>query len=211
MENNNELINKVFKSRKHILSYLKNIGYNTGDYEHCDLNYISNLVENEQADMLLSNNKNNKIFVKYYIFKKTLRLNVINEMISDLFILEEDNPFNKDDTLLIIIKDIPNQSLKTIQRDIFSNENIFVNIFGLDSLQYNILDHSLVPLHVKLTDEEIVELKETYNITEKELPTISRYDPPVMANNIKPGEIIRIERSCKNSIQSNYYRLCINE
>lgn len=210
MSNNTELTNKVFKARKNLLEYLKNIDYNISDYNSFDLNNIGILVENEQLDMLLTDSKNKKVYVKFYIFKSNLRLNVINEMISDLYVLEE--ILNPDDTLIIIIKDIPNTSTKDIQSQIFSDENKFINIFGLDTLQFNILEHTLVPKHTVLSNDEIKEVKETYNISNNnQLPTISRFDPPVMAINAKPGDIIKIERSCKNSISSNYYRLCINE
>ena len=210
MDNNNELINKVCKARNNLLSYLKQIGYNTEEYEDFDVNNISSLVETEQVDMLVSDKDDHKIYVKFYIFKNNLRLNVINDMISDLYILEE--ILKENDTLIIIIKDIPNQSTKDIQSALFSNENKFLNIFGLNSLQYNILEHQLVPPHIKLNQKEIDELKETYNINDiKQLPTISRFDPPIMAINMKPGEIVKIERPCKNSIKSNYYRLCVNE
>jgi DNA-directed RNA polymerase subunit H len=210
MSNNTELTNKVFKARKNLLEYLKNIDYNISDYNGFDLNNIGILVENEQLDMLLTDSKNKKVYVKFYIFKSNLRLNVINEMISDLYVLEE--ILNPDDTLIIIIKDIPNASTKDIQSQIFSDENKFINIFGLDTLQFNILEHTLVPKHTVLSNDEIKEVKETYNISNNnQLPTISRFDPPVMAINAKPGDIIKIERSCKNSISSNYYRLCINE
>jgi DNA-directed RNA polymerase subunit H (RpoH/RPB5) len=210
MSNNTELTNKVFKARKNLLEYLKNIDYNISDYNSFDLHNIGILVENEQLDMLLSDSKNKKIYVKFYIFKSNLRLNVINEMISDLYVLEE--VLNPDDTLIIIIKDIPNTSTKDIQSQIYSNENKFINIFGLDTLQFNILEHTLVPKHTVLSNDEIKVVKETYNISDNnQFPTISRFDPPVIDINAKPGDIIKIERSCKNSISSNYYRLCINE
>lgn len=210
MDNNNELINKVYKARNNLLFYLKQIGYDTEEYEDFDVNNISSLVETEQVDMLVSDKDEHKIYVKFYIFKNNLRLNVINDMISDLYILEE--ILKENDTLIIITKDIPNQSTKEIQSSVFSNENKFINIFGLNSLQYNILQHQLVPPHTKLNKKEINELKETYNINDvKQLPTISRFDPPIMAINVKPGEIVKIERSCKNSIKSEYYRLCVNE
>lgn len=210
MSNNNELTNKVFKARKNLLNYLKGIDYNTNEYENFDLNNVGILVENEQLDMLLSDSKNKKVYVKFYIFKSNLRLNVINEMISDLYILEE--VLNPNDTLIIIIKDIPNASIKDIQSQIFSDDNKFINIFGLDTLQFNILEHTLVPKHTVLSTDEIKQVKERYNISDNnQFPTISRFDPAIMAINAKPGDIIKIERPCKNSISSNYYRLCINE
>ena len=172
------------------------------------MNDIATLVENENPDMLLEN-KDSKVYVKFYIFKNNLRLNVINDMISDLYVLEE--ILNDNDTLIIITKDMPNLSIKEIQSELFVNENKFVNIRGIDSLQFNILEHKLVPEHIKLNDEEIALFKKEFSINnDEQLPTISRFDAPVMAINVKPGDIIKINRSCKTSIKSDYYRLCVN-
>ena len=201
---NNELTNKVYKARKNILKQLKSIGYKTDDYSNFSLNDIATLVENENPDMLLEN-KDSKVYVKFYIFKNNLRLNVINDMISDLYVLEE--ILNDNDTLIIITKDMPNLSIKEIQSELFVNENKFVNIRGIDSLQFNILEHKLVPEHIKLNDEEIALFKKEFSINnDEQLPTISRFDAPVMAINVKPGDIIKIKRSCKTSIKSDYYR-----
>ncbi len=205
---NNELTNKVYKARKNILEQLKSIGYKIDDYSNFSLNDIATLVENENPDMLLEN-KDSKVYVKFYIFKNNLRLNVINDMISDLYVLEE--ILNENDTLIIITKDMPNLSIKEIQSELFVNENKFINVRGIDSLQFNILEHKLVPEHIKLNDEEIVSFKKEFSINSNEqLPTISRFDPPVMAINVKPGDIVKIKRSCKTSIKSDYYRLCVN-
>lgn len=205
---NNELTNKVYKARKNILKQLKSIGYKTDDYNNFSLNDIATLVENENPDMLLEN-KDSKVYVKFYIFKNNIRLNVINDMISDLYVLEE--VLNDNDTLIIITKDMPNLSIKEIQSELFVNENKFVNIRGIDSLQFNILEHKLVPEHIKLNEDEIAVFKKEFSISNNEqLPTISRFDAPVMAINVKPGNIIKINRSCKTSIKSIYYRLCVN-
>ena len=76
MENNNILINKVFKARKTLVDFFKNINYKTDDYEDFDLNNIGILVENEQVDMLVQDGAGNKIYVKFYIFK-TSTFNVL--------------------------------------------------------------------------------------------------------------------------------------
>ena len=210
MENNNILINKVFKARKTLVDFFKNINFKTDDYEDFDLNNIGILVENEQVDMLVQDGAGNKIYVKFYIFKTNLRQNIINDMISDLYDLEE--ILNNDDTLIIVTKDLPNSTIKEIQSQLFVNENRFVNIFGLDSLQFNLLNHQLVPEHIKLDKKDVDVVKKKYNISNiNQFPTISRFDPPAMAINLKPGDLVKINRVCKNSISSEYYRLCVNE
>ena len=44
-----------------------------------------------------------------------------------------------------------------------------------------------------------------------QIPEISRYDAAGKCIFIKPGDIVKIERSSKNSIISEYFRYCINK
>ena len=96
-------------------------------------------------------------------------------------------------------------------RNIWEQDRIYINIFNIKRLQFNILKHELVPPHIVLTNEEANEVKKKYNITDEkiQLPDISRFDPVAQAICIRPGELCRIERPSKTSIISNYYRICL--
>ena len=50
-----------------------------------------------------------------------------------------------------------------------------------------------------------------YNISKPELlPEISRFDPVAKAICIRPGQVCKITRPSKTAIETNYYRICIN-
>jgi DNA-directed RNA polymerase subunit H len=81
----------------------------------------------------------------------------------------------------------------------------------LKRLQYNILDHNLVPPHRILQNKEKEEIIDKYKIIDnKQLPEISRYDPVSVAINMRPGDICEIIRPSKTAILTKYYRYCIN-
>ena len=105
----------------------------------------------------------------------------------------------------------------TILRDavgissLYNNENRFVIVYNLKRLQFNILEHSLVPKVTILTDEEVEEFKKKYNITStfKTMPEISRFDPQAQAICLRPGQICKFIRNSPTSLETPYYRVCI--
>ena len=97
-----------------------------------------------------------------------------------------------------------------MQRSIYAHDNIYVNIINIERLQFNILEHTLVPKHTVIYDvNDIENIKKQYNITNNsEFPTISRFDPVSQVLGIRPGELFEIERSSKTAIKNKFYRIC---
>ncbi len=73
------------------------------------MNEVHVMVQNKQLDMLLENEETQKkAYVKYHL-AKTLRPQNVSEYVEDLFDIEK--VLNKDDDLIIIAVDNPNDSL----------------------------------------------------------------------------------------------------
>jgi DNA-directed RNA polymerase subunit H (RpoH/RPB5) len=202
-------ISTVFKSRQNLLKLLSQQGYDIKDYEEFSVNETHIMYNNKQLDMMLTSQKEGetkKVYVKYHL-AKTLRRENINDYIDDLYNLEQ--VLTKTDTLVIVIKQEPHDTLLNILNQIWEQDGIFIVIYNLDRLQFNILDHEYVPKHIILNDNEINEMKKRYNITKNtELPEISRYDPVAQAIGMRPGQICKIIRPSKTAITADYYRLC---
>ena len=131
----------------------------------------------------------------------------ISEYIDDLYNLE--TVLTKKDDLIIIMKDEPNESLIKILKNIWEQDHIYINVFNIKRLQFNILKHELVPPHSVLTKEEAIKMKEKFNITEdSQLSDISRFGPVAQAICIRPGEICKIQRPSCSAITSDFYRIC---
>jgi DNA-directed RNA polymerase subunit H len=129
-------------------------------------------------------------------------------MIDDLFNVEE--ILSKDDTLFIIVKDEVNETLVNTVKHIWETDKIFITIQPLKRLQFNILDHILVPSHRVLSINETIQIKNRYNIVnDVQFPDISRFDPVAQAIGIRPGEVCEIIRPSKTAISAPYYRICI--
>jgi len=203
-----ESILNIYKSRNTLIEILQQREFNVDDYNEFSINEINVMFNNNQLDLLLENN-NNKIFVKYYL-GKSLRPNNILEIAEDLFNLEE--ILNKTDELLIIVKDDINDSIKNTLIQLWEQQNIFISIISLKRLQYNILNHVLVPEHIIMSNEEKNDIKKQYNIVnDSKFPEISRFDPVATVIGLRPEQLCKIIRSSKTAITSEYFRLCYNK
>jgi DNA-directed RNA polymerase subunit H len=216
-QNMSVLISSVYKSRKIILEIMKKGGYKVDDYDNFSINEVNSMKINNQLDMLLeqkqeevaisSEKRLNKIYIRYHL-EKTIRPNNLQEMIDDLFNLEQ--ILTKDDTLFIIIKDEVNETLTNELKHIWEKDGIFIVIENIKRLQFNILNHSLVPQHRIMSDGEVSDIMQKYNITDRSLfPEISRFDPVAKVLCLRPGQVCHIVRPSKTAITANYYRICV--
>jgi DNA-directed RNA polymerase subunit H (RpoH/RPB5) len=205
MSQSNHIVS-VYNSRRYILELLARQGYNTNNDENFGINEIHIMMQNKQQDMILEKPDGKKAYIKYHL-AKPLRNTYLYEYIEDLFELEK--LLTKKDDLIIITKDEPNDSINKIITNIWETENIFIIIFPMKRLQYNILKHDYVPPHKVLDHNEMEEIKKKYNIKhEKQFPEISRFDPVAQAISLRPGELCEIIRPSKTAITSKFYRIC---
>jgi len=210
--NSSSLITAIYKSRNILLELMASQGYNVIDNNEFSVNEINAMFTNKQLDMILEKedkdkNEKKKIYIRYYL-AKTLRPQNIQEMVDDLFYVEE--ILTKQDTLFIVTNDDANETLTNLLKHIFEHDGIFIVIQSLKRLQFNILKHVLVPPHRILSKSEEIVIKERYNIMDTtQLPELSRFDPVAQSIGIRPGEICEIIRPSKTAISAYYYRVCV--
>ena len=138
--------------------------------------------------------------------------NDIENTIHDLYrtISEFPSKLTHKDTLLFVIRDDPNDTLIETLKHIWETEGIFIIVQSIKRLQFNILEHTLVPFHRILSEEETNDIMKKYNIDNiNQFPEISRFDPVSIAIGIKPNEVCEIQRPSKTSIVGYYYRVCV--
>jgi DNA-directed RNA polymerase subunit H (RpoH/RPB5) len=206
-------IQSVYNSRKNILEHMSYQSFNTEDYNNFSINEVYTMFQNKQLDMLLERPElpqlqltKKKTYIKYHL-AKSLRPQNIYDYIEDLFNIEQ--ILSKEDDLIIIVRDEPNETIiKTLQQ-IWSADKQFVVIWNIKHLQFNVLKHILVPTHEVLNPSQDLEFRKRYNINnDRELPNISRFSSVAMAIGIRPGQVCKITRPSKTSINTNFYRIC---
>jgi DNA-directed RNA polymerase subunit H (RpoH/RPB5) len=163
----------------------------------------------QQLDLTFENEDNKKkVYVKYYLDSKQIKPPTLDNIIEDLFEIE--NVLTKNDTLIIITDEQPNDTIINKIKFLFDKDGIFVVIHNIQRLQFNILNHELVPKCKILSHEELSNLKATINIKDNsQLPEISRFDPQALAMCIRPGQVCELIRKSLTSLETKYYRVCV--
>ena len=199
----------IYKSRVTIIDLMKRLDYDVSQYEEFSIHNIDSMFSNNQMDMKLDREKDkHRIYIKYLLNIKQFKKEHLDTMVEDLYEIE--NVLEKKDTLIVIVNDKPNDTIKSYLIYLFERYNIFIIAFYLKQLQFNILDHTLVPKAFVLTNEEVEEMMVKYNVKVlTQLPEISRFDPHAMAIGLRPNQVIRIERSSDTALVGINYRVCV--
>ena len=209
MSSSNNRIVKLFKSRLTIIDLLEKQGFDVEEYKYFNMSEIDAMYSKQQLDLTFENEDNKKkVYVKYYLDSKQIKPPTLDNIIEDLFEIE--NVLTKNDTLIIITDEEPNDTIINKIKFLFDKDGIFVVIHNIQRLQFNILNHELVPKCKILSDEELSNLKATINIkNNSQLPEISRFDPQALAMCIRPGQVCELIRKSLTSLETKYYRVCV--
>lgn len=198
------LISYIQFSRENLCKQLKYRGFIVDEYLDTSIEDIHMLYNQEQLDMCVENEDNTmRVYVKYFM-DKSLRENHIQKIVEDVQNQENDN--TKYD-IIIVAKDEPNKSILGVLNHIYHNDGNYVCVRSIKSLQYNILEHELVPKHKQVEKDPIYKL---YNIQDdSQVPEISMFDPAAQAIGLRPKQLCEITRKSKTAIYSKYYRICV--
>jgi superfamily II DNA/RNA helicase len=158
-------VHVVIATPGRILDLMKKQSYNISEYDGFSINEVNTMTTNNQLDMILEKveasdssilknipenipeNKNKKIYIKYYL-AKALRPSNLQEMIDDLFTVEE--VLTKNDTLFVVVKDEVNDTMINTVKHIWESEKIFVVLQPLDRLHIVYVIHHLVLVNLIL-------------------------------------------------------------
>lgn len=233
-------VHEVLTSRQILLTNMKRIGFYVEDYLHFSIDEIDIMYKNNQLDMLIKENdiveslvenkseseeddnenenenesvveenSPKRVYIRYNL-EKRLTPDLIQDWIDDLYV--NSATLNPHDCLYVVTRDDPNKTIINFLIHMWETEQKYIVIESIKRLQYNVLDHVLVPPHRVMKPSEIPDLFLKYNIASIEnMPEISRFDPVAKQICIRPDEICHILRPSKSAIETNYYRVCVNK
>ena len=202
-------IQQIYKARNTILKHLSAQNYDVSEYNLFSVNEIDAMLANNQLDMLVSDeDTQRKTYVKFYVDAKQFRPQVLDEIIEDLFLVE--TVLTKRDTLVVVIDAEPNDTMTEKMKYLLAHSGIFVVVHNIRRLQFNVLEHRMVPPVRVLSEGETAQLFAHYNLKSvAQLPEISRFDPQALAILLRPGQVCAIERDSATALKTMYYRACV--
>ena len=198
-----DIISQYYRAYKTVLEMIEDRKYIVPvEYKEIDNNTFKYLYSNSKLDIFIKNDKknDNKLFAKFILLNK-VKPNFIRELITKI---KEEFLTSKNDKMLLILKNKPNNSILKIIKE---SKYKFCQIFWLNTLQFNITKHSLVPKHIKLEEDEIKNLLKKYSLKDRlHLPIITREDPVIKYYDILPNSVVKIDRPSKTMGNYDFYR-----
>ena len=142
-------------------------------------------------------NEGKKIFVKY-LFSK-FRMANLKTMINEM--LENDIIDNNSDIIFILNDKVNNMGVFNSLIDLFLNShNIFIQIFSIYSLTFNILNHERVPnLRVLDEDEKNIVIKKYNIVNPNKFPLFNRNDAQAKFCGVRSNSLCEITRDSETA------------
>lgn len=151
-----------------------------------------------------------KVYVKYAMTNrgKSIRSSYLKELVEELY--EVEMVLSPQDILVVVMGGNANDTLMRCMVDLYANQGVFCVALNEYRLQENLLEHSFVPPHRVLSEEEAREVMARYNVVDKSaFPEISRFDAVASWICMRPGQICEIRRSSITALETLYYRVCV--
>ena len=176
---------------------LNDRGFDTTKYdnfsrEQIDILYKTNPKVTKDINPIdIELNQKTKLLIKYMLTSK-IRVNNIQNVLDEIL---EDGNYNENDTVILIIKDkLTSQEAIEMYFDIiYDTKKVFVQLFNLDMLMYNVSKHVKVPKHEIVSKEEKDAVFKKYNLeTFDQLPVILKIDPVAKYYGMKRGDVVKI-------------------
>jgi DNA-directed RNA polymerase subunit H (RpoH/RPB5) len=210
----------LFKSRYITLEMLEYRGFQVDKYKNfttAEMNVLAADIITSTPEPIISSNEKCHIEVHYFLNKTNITPKNISQFVETIISKMEENlkankltKVKKDIILLVVNK--PTQNVLVTVNQIYKTTGVYIQIFPLKNLMFNVTNHDLVPPHKKV-DESFFEekIKKYLNIESPEkLPIILNTDPVAMFIGLRPNDIVEICRPSKSAGKHIVYRYCVN-
>lgn len=214
MDSTRSYVKQIYTSRNNLIGYLSTIGFDCASFEKFSIEDTEIMKKYNQLNFKVTNAETTESCYVLYKLDDSFKQNVvkrnnIEQCIHEIY--DESANIENNDTLIIVTTDYTQESIHKVLKNIWETQKKFVVILTLANLQINLLTHTFVPKHIKLSPTEQIDLYKKYNIhNDSQIPEISRFDPVAKSILLRPGEVCKILRYDKISLQNDYYRICIS-
>ncbi len=185
------LVNRGFINKENEDNYIKKLVENS---ENNEMEYIINIDNDKNYNTEILNKR---IYIKFFDYK--IMSVSANSPISN-FIAKYFNEYK-----ILIVDGINAKTELTIK-----NYKSQTEIFIIERLKKNIIEHTFIPQHIVLSQENGEKVRNAYCALKKDLPLILSNDPIAKYYNMKLGDVCKIIRLSKVSGRAFMYRICVD-
>jgi DNA-directed RNA polymerase subunit H (RpoH/RPB5) len=115
--------------------------------------------------------------------------------------------------IIIVSPSRPSESvMKVLINHNNDRDNVYVQIFDIRSLGFNISKHRKVPHHRIIKDSEKPEIIKRWNLKSiDQIPKILSQDAMAKFIGARPGDVVEVVGLCETSAENLRYRYCVAE
>ena len=206
-QNRKILLPKLYRVSKTLNKMMEDRGYNV-DESQKEIIFSDWLMKNNNRTTLngiyykKDSNNSDVIIRLYFEYLEGFKISA-----NDIGIFFTNMKEAKADSGIIIISGQLTSQAKQKLTDI--NYELQVECFNIAELMVNITEHSYVPKHVLLSDEEKKILLKRYKIKENQLPKILITDPVARYLGLRRGNVVKIIRDSETAGKYVTYRITV--
>lgn len=222
---NPSTLNSYFKSRETILTQLREIGYDT-DPHHLSIEECGGYMNFCAVHL----HTNARVYVFYELKKITLDDRIETIWTEGTITFDsEPTPFDVTrDTVMFVTQTDPSENIQDQIQTLYLIRGVYVTWHTIERTQFNVLEHTLIPRFSIVPEEppqaketegmdvlehsrirSVRELLETFHTTLDNLPTESRFSPPLMAKLVRPGQVVCYLRPSCTAMIAPHWVLCV--
>ena len=204
-QNRKVLLPKLFRVYKTLNKMMEDRGYNVEDSQK-DLTFSEWLSKNNNRTTLngiyykKESDNPDAVIRLYFEYLEGYKISA-----NDIGVFFTNMKDAKADTGIIIISGTLTSQAKQKMTDI--NYELQIECFSISELMVNITEHSFVPKHILLTDEEKSQLLKRYKIKESQLPKILTSDPVARYLGLRRENVVKIIRDSETAGKYVTYRI----
>ena len=202
-------------SRCVIIEMLENRGYDVSSVS--SFTPFTNITD-DMENMSIKLEKNGKELIQVYYEVTSSRTNnkKLSKRIEDIVAKRSESDKSKELTIVFLVCDEMTPSVKEAVRILSAKYGVFIQIFPIRHLMFNVTKHKSVPKHVRIKKDEygpyLSDFLESLHIeTLDNLPKILDSDPVAMFIGLRPGDMCKITRPSQSAGKHVVYRYCISE
>lgn len=202
----------LFESRSVILEMLEERGFDTSKYKNFsmnEMNILANHIKQKTPEPIIVQNAKEHTEVHYILDKNNPTLKTIQTLKQSILSKQDESVKNKEQTIIIVLKGNASPSVREGIQSMYKETGVYIQIFSIKVLMFNVTKHELVPKHERLPPSAFEKLKGPFQITSPEqLPLISHEDPVAKFIGLRPRDICKITRPSLNAGEHVVYRYC---
>jgi DNA-directed RNA polymerase subunit H (RpoH/RPB5) len=203
----------LYESRTIILEMLEERGFDTSKYKNftkLEMSNLANDIKTKTPEPIIVSTPLAHTEVHYLLDKNNPTPKTISILLQVITENQKKEMAKKEQTIVVVLKTNASPSVQKSVQSIYKETGIYVQIFSIRTLMFNIIKHEYVPKHIRLPIFEFEKIKDKFQIKSPEqLPHILQDDPVAKFIGLRPNELCKIIRPSLNAGIHEVYRYCV--